>query len=549
MRYRTVRATIHQVAQDLAPMNDDAARPAASRHNEADGVALGSSAGRWLVAVAVLGSGIVFLDGTVVNVALPDIGRDLGASTSSLQWILNGYALTLAALILLGGSLGDRYGRRRVFVSGVIVFTGASALCTVAPNVPILVLARLVEGIGGALLTPGSLAIIESGLQPDDRARAIGTWSGLTGVAGAVGPLVGGYLVAAVSWRAIFLINLPLGVFVAVTAGRHVAESHDPTAGGSLDVAGAALAALGLGGTTYALIEAPRGGGAATIWLIGACGVLALVGFFARERRVANPMLPLGMFRSRQFSAANLVTFVVYAALGGVFFLLVSCLQVSLRYSPIAAGAASLPVTILMLLLSSRSGALAQRIGPRIPLTVGPLIIAAGMLLMTRIGRGSSYVASVLPAVMVFGLGLTLVVAPVTAAVLAAADERHSGIASGINNAVSRVAGLLAVAVLPVVAGLTGRNFYVPAKMVTGFHTAMLASAGLAATGGIIAWLTIRSDAAPDASGVGRCAQHPTAFSRDVAGNPLRPLAARQQPRIWQAGTGPRGFWRRWSRR
>lgn len=488
-------------------------------------VAFGSPAGRWVLAVAVMGSGMVFLDGTVVNVAVPSIGRDLGASTSALQWILNGYLLTLAALILLGGSLGDRYGRRRIFVFGASLFTLASLLCAIAPNSQLLVLARLLQGIGGALLTPGSLAMIEASFRPQDRARAIGAWSGLGGVAGAIGPLVGGYLVAAVSWRAIFLINLPLGALVIVMAGRHVPETHDPTTTGRLDILGAVLAGLGLGGTTYALIEAPGKGSSALVLLAGIGGVLALVAFLLREQRTKSPMMPLGIFRSRQFSAANLVTFVVYAALGGVFFLLVSFLQVSLDYSPVAAGAASLPVTVLMLLLSARSGALAQRIGPRIPLTVGPLVIAAGLVLMTRVDPGDSYVTGVLPAVIVFGLGLTLVVAPVTSAVLAAADSRHAGIASGINNAVSRVAGLLAVAVLPLIAGLSGHRFYAPSAMTHGFHVAMVTCAVLAALGGILAWLTIRSDllAGEPREGGAPGAPVPTSFSCDIAGAPLRP--------------------------
>lgn len=492
-----------------------------------EGLSFESAAGRWVLVIAVLGSGMAFLDSTVVNVAVPDIGRDLGASTSALQWILNGYLLTLAALILLGGSLGDRYGRRRTFVIGVSLFTVASLLCAIAPSAGLLIVARLLQGVGGALLTPGSLAMIEAGFRHDDRARAIGAWSGLGGVVTAIGPLLGGYLVGAVSWRAIFLINLPLGILVVVMAGRHVPETRDPTASGRLDILGAALAGLGLAGTTYALIEAPGRGASWLVLLAGIGGVVALVAFIFRERFAANPMMPLGIFRSRQFTAANLVTFVVYAALGGVFFLLVSFLQVSLGYSPIAAGAASLPVTFLMLLLSARSGALAQRIGPRIPLTVGPLVIAAGLLLMTRIKPGESYLSSVLPAVFVFGLGLTLVVAPVTATVLAAADDRHSGIASGINNAVSRVAGLLAVAVLPVIAGVTGHKFYDPAAMTHGFHVAMIACAILAACGGVLAWLTIRSDVfAGTASEEGPPpASAPTTFSCDIAGAPLRPSA------------------------
>ncbi len=460
---------------------------------ESEGIAYGTGPGRWVLAIAVLGSGIVFLDGTVVNVALPSIGEDLDAETSSLQWILNGYMLTLASLILLGGSLGDRYGRRRIFVFGVGWFTAASLLCAVAPSANALVAARLLQGVGGALLTPGSLAMIESSFRPGDRARAIGAWSGLGGVATALGPLLGGWLVEAVSWRAIFLINVPIGAFVALMATRHVPETRDPDAPDRLDGLGAALAAIGLGGTTYALIQVPDQGLSAPIVVAAVAGVLALVAFIRTERRSPHPMMPLGLFSSRQFSAANAVTFVVYAALSGVFFLLVSFLQIAAGYSPIAAGAASLPVTALMLLFSARSGALAQRIGPRIPLTVGPLVIALGMLMMTRIEPDSSYVGSVLPAVLVFGAGLTLVVAPVTATVLAAADSRHSGIASGINNAVSRVGGLLAVAVLPLIAGITGDAFYDPVAMTDGFHTAMFVTAGLSALGGIIAWFTIET--------------------------------------------------------
>jgi EmrB/QacA subfamily drug resistance transporter len=457
------------------------------------GVAFQSTAGRWLLAVTVAGSGMAFLDGTVVNVALPDIGRDLNASTSALQWILNGYLLTLASLILLGGSLGDRLGRRRVFQAGVALFTVASLGCAAAPNVELLIVARLVQGVGGALLTPGSLAIIQASFRPADRARAIGAWSGLGGVATAFGPLLGGWLIAAISWRAIFLINLPIGVFVFLAASRHVPESSDPTATGKVDLSGAALAAIGLGGSTYALIEAPEGMSAAVV-ATAVIGIGALIGFFVQERRTPNPMLPLSIFRSRQFSAANGVTFVVYAALGVVFFLLVSFLQISLGYTPVEAGASTLPITALMLVGSARAGALAQRIGPRIPLTVGPLIITVGLLLMLRINPGDSYVGYVLPAVFVFGLGLTFVVAPVTATVLAAVDSSHAGIASGVNNAVARVAGLLAVAVIPVIAGLTGDKFYEPSHMTHGFHVGMIVCAILAALGAVVAWTTISSD-------------------------------------------------------
>jgi EmrB/QacA subfamily drug resistance transporter len=481
------------------------------------GAAYKSTAGRWILAVAVLGSGMVFLDGTVVNVALPAIGRDLNASTSSLQWILNGYLLSLASLILLGGALGDRYGRRRTFVAGTILFAGASVLCALAPNVGMLIAARFVQGVGGALLTPGSLAMIDAGFRPSDRPRAIGAWSGLTGVASALGPLVGGYLVDAVSWRAVFLLNVPLGLFVVLSA-KHVPESRDPNATGPLDVRGALLGAVALGGSTYALIEAPDHGSSPAVVLAAVAGVVALVAFVFTERAGKNPMVPFGLFKSRQFSAANAITFVVYAALGGFFFLLVSFLQISLGYSPIAAGAASLPVTALMLVLSPKSGMLAQRIGPRIPLTVGPLLIAAGMLMLTGVAPGDQYAASVLPGVVVFGLGLTLVASPVTATVMAAVDPSHAGVASGINNAVARVANLIAVAALPVIVGITGHRFYDPAAMTHGFHTAMYVSAALAGAGGVIAWLAISDKALSDAS---------TDYSCSVAGPPQRGSSTR----------------------
>jgi EmrB/QacA subfamily drug resistance transporter len=490
-----------------------------------DGIAFQSNAGRWLLTVAVAGSGMAFLDGTVVNVALPDIGRDFDASTSALQWILNGYLLTLASLILLGGSLGDRFGRRRIFVFGVGVFTAASLLCAVSPNVEFLIFARLLQGVGGALLTPGSLAIIEASFRPTDRARAIGAWSGLGGVATAFGPLLGGYLIGAISWRAIFVINLPIGIFVAWAATRHVPESRNMgMSEARIDVQGAVLAALGLAGTTYALIEAPNGASAAVL-VGGVGGVLALIAFFVAERRSPMPMLPLEIFRSRQFSAANGVTFVVYAALGGFFFLLVAFLQISMGYTPIEAGAASLPVTLLMLVFSARSGALAQRIGPRLPLTLGPLIIAVGLLMLLMVEPGDSYLTSILPGIVVFGAGLTLVVAPVTATVLAAADASHAGIASGVNNAVARVAGLLAVAVLPVLAGLTGDSFYDPEKMTSGFHMAMAVCAALAALGGMLAWLTISStvlhaEAEPGGDTPERLGED---FSCGIEGPPLRP--------------------------
>jgi EmrB/QacA subfamily drug resistance transporter len=402
--------------------------------------------------------------------------------------------VTLAALILIGGSLGDHLGRRRVFVTGLGLFAAASLVSGVAPNLPLLIVGRAAQGVGGALLTPASLAIIQATFRPEDRARAIGAWSGLGGLATAIGPLAGGYLVDALSWRVIFLINLPVATVTALVALRHVPETTDDTLDAHIDVAGGALCALGLAGVTYALIEATNGGlGRPGVVAAAVGGLVALGAFVVTEKRGPHPMLPLGIFSSPQFTGANLVTFAVYAALGGLFFLLVVFLQTVLRYSPLAAGAAMLPVTLLMLGLSARAGALAQRIGPRLPMTVGPLVVSAGIFAMTRLGPGDHYLTDVLPAVAVFGLGLTLTVAPLTATVLAAADARHAGVASGINNAVARVAGLLAVAVLPLAAGLGGNDFRDPLAFTNGFRVAATIAASLAAAGGVLAWLTIRN--------------------------------------------------------
>ncbi len=492
-------------------------------------VRFGTTRGRWVLGVAVLGSAIAFLEATVTNVALPTIGRDLGTSVSGLQWVLNGYLLTLAALILLGGSLGDRYGRRLIFMIGVAWFTLASAACAAAPSVGVLIGGRVVQGIGGALLTPASLAIIEATFAPGDRGRAIGAWSALTGIGAAVGPLVGGYLIEAVSWRAIFLINLPLGALVIAAALRHVPETRDETVGGHPDLAGSALAIVGLGGLTFALIESSAGVGPAVVTAAAVIGALAMAAFVAVERRVANPMLSLSIFASRQFTAANILTFVVYGALGGVFFLLVAVLQTSLGYTPLAAGASSLPITALMLVLSSRAGAWAERRGPRLPLTIGPALIAAGMLMLVRIDPGSSYLGTVLPAVIVFGLGLSATVAPITATALAAADARHSGVASGVNNAVSRTAQLAAVAILPVAAGISGSDFQRAAALADGFHIAMLITAATALAGAVIAWMMISDDVlARGREPEAEAAEHCTHCA--VAGTPLRetrePVAA-----------------------
>jgi EmrB/QacA subfamily drug resistance transporter len=442
----------------------------------------------------VLGSGIAFLDATVVNVALPTIGEDLDAGISSLQWVVNAYTLTLSGFLLLGGSLGDRYGRRKVFVLGTIWFAGASALCGLAPSDEALVAARALQGVGGALLTPGSLAIIEASFRREDRGPAIGAWSGLGGVTAAIGPFLGGWLVQAATWRLIFLINLPLAAVVVWVSRRHLPESRDPGATGRLDWAGAALAAVGLAGVVYALTDGPvRGWTSAPILAAGLVGVAALGGFLLWERRSPAPMLPLDIFASRQFSAANAVTFVVYGALGGSLFLTPIQLQQVVGYSPLASGVALVPITVVMLLLSSRAGRLASRIGPRLPMTLGPLTVAAGFVLFARVGPGASYLVDILPASLVYGLGLTLTVAPLTSTVLAAAPAAHAGIASAVNNDVARTAGLLAVAVLPVAAGISGADALEPARFDEGFRTAMVIAAALCAAGGLLSWLAIRN--------------------------------------------------------
>jgi len=450
--------------------------------------------GRAVLLATVLGSSMAFLDGTVVNVALPAIGRDLHAAIAGLQWTINGYTLPLAALILLGGSLGDRFGRRRIFLLGVVWFATASLLCALAPNLLVLVLARAFQGIGGALLTPGSLAIIEASFRPEDRARAIGAWTGLGGVAGAIGPFVGGGLVLTLGWRWVFLINLPLAVVVVLVTARWVPETNDPQAPRTIDVPGVLLAALGLGGLTFGLIAWPEAGaGSPAVWAPLLGGVVALGLFVLVERRSPHPMLPLEVFSNRLFTATNFVTFAVYAALSGVFFVLVVSLQVVAGFSPITAGAALLPVTIIMLFLAARGGALGQRIGPRIPMTVGPLVSAAGVLAMARVEPGETYLTGVLPGTVLLGLGLSLTVAPLTSTVLGAVDVRYAGIASGVNNAVARAAGLIAVAAVPLIAGITPAVYANPVRFGQAATTAMLACAGLLAVGGLLSWATVRA--------------------------------------------------------
>ncbi len=451
------------------------------------GVAWGTPTARGIVAAATLGSGLTLLDGTVVNVALRTIGGDLGASLEQLQWITNGYFLSLASLILIGGSLGDRLGRRRVFVVGTVWFALASLMCGLAPNAEVLVVARVLQGIGGALLTPGSLAMIQASFRATDRGRAIGAWSGLGGIAAAVGPLVGGLLIDHASWRWIFLINLPLAVVTVWLAQRWVPESRDERAHGRFDLTGAALAALALAGTTWALIDA---GGPTTAYAV-AIGVLAAGAFLAVERRLTDPMVRLELFADRTFSAANAMTLLVYAALGAILFFLVLELQTVGGYSALEAGLATLPITACMLVLASRGGALGQRIGPRIPMTVGPVVMGAGTLWLLAVGPEVTWWRDVAPGLTVFGIGLALMVAPLTATVLAAAPDDSAGIASGINNAVARAGSLLAVAALPMAVGLAGDDYRDPGRFDASYATAMVACAGLLVLGGVVSWFAI----------------------------------------------------------
>jgi EmrB/QacA subfamily drug resistance transporter len=450
---------------------------------------MGTARGRWVIAAAVLGSGVAFLDGTVVNAALPAISRDLDANLGDLQWVLTGYLLTLGSLLVLGGSLGDRYGRRRIFVIGLTAFAATSLLCAIAPDTGTLIAARCAQGIAAALLVPNSLAMVSASFSVRDRGRAIGAWSGLGGIATALGPFLGGYLIDSVSWRWVFVINLPLSAAAIAIAMRHVPESRDEHAGAHLDIVGSVLLTIGLAGVVYGLIEGPGGDWTVATVAIGVVGVAALVAFLLVEARIANPMVPLEVFKSEPFSGANAVTFAVYAALGAVTFLLVVHLQTDLGYSALEAGASLLPITFCMLLLSARSGALAQRIGPRWPMTIGPLIVAVGMALLGRVDPGTTYWETVFPAMLILGLGLALTVAPLTSTVLGAVEDSHAGIASAINNSVARIPGLLAVAVLPAAAGLTAAQGL---DLDAGFARAMYISAALAAIGGVLAFFTIR---------------------------------------------------------
>lgn len=492
---------------------------ASARSATADGrLRLSSRRGRLALAATILGSGAAFVEMTVVNVAIPAIGRDFGLGIAGLQWVLDGYLLTLSALMLLGGSLGDVFRRPIVYAIGLVGFAVTSGLAAISPGPGTLVAARLAQGAAAALLVPNSLAIVDQVFAAEDRGAAIGQWAGWSGVTSALGPLVGGWLVDAASWRWVFAVVIPFAAVAAWLAVRvvpgagagagagGVRRDTGGAAGGEaanadggrrrVDVAGAALATFGLAGVIVTLVSGPVVGFASP-WIVasGAGGVLALGAFVVVERRVRDPLLPLDIFRSSQFSGANATTLFVYAALGAVFFLLMLELQNALGYSALLAGVALLPINVLLLVLSPVAGRVSQRIGPRWPMTGGSLVAAGGLVLLTRVTPGADYVATVLPALTVFGLGLATLVAPLTAAVLGAVPEHERGVASGVNNAVARLAALLAVAVLPLAAGLGGLQELDGPRLVAGYVRAMWISAGLCAAGAVIAFLTVRQPA------------------------------------------------------
>jgi EmrB/QacA subfamily drug resistance transporter len=452
-------------------------------------VRMGTAAGRWVIAATVLGSGVAFLDSTVVNVALPAISKDLHTGVAGLQWVVDAYLVTLTALLLLGGAAGDRFGRKRVFCIGLVAFGLASVGCALAPNATALAIARAVEGVGGAFLVPGSLAIIAATFAQEDRGRAVGAWSGLSGISTAIGPFAGGWLIQVWSWRLVFLINVPIVIVTLLITLKHVPETREANVV-PLDVVGAVLASVGLATACWALIEGPSGVTTSVV-VAGVVAVVSFVAFFAYESRVEHPMLPLKLFKNRQFSGANATTLAVYAALGAATFLLVLEFQLALGYSPLEAGATLLPVTFITLALSSRMGALSQKIGARIPMTVGPFVVAIGMLLFARIHPGSTYWSTIFPAMVVFGLGLAITVAPLTSTVMGSVDADELGVASGVNNAVARLAGLLSVAILPAVIGLD--TTAAPLQFTNDVAEAMRISAVLAALGGVIAFLTVRT--------------------------------------------------------
>jgi EmrB/QacA subfamily drug resistance transporter len=486
-----------------------------------DGLALSTNVGRIALVSTVAASGMAQLDATVVTVALPHIGDDFGVSVSSLQWVLTGYLLALASLILLAGALGDRYGRRKIFLIGVVWFALASLMCGASPGIGVLIAARILQGIGAALLTPGSLAILQASFREKDRARAVGAWSGLSGVAGAIGPFVGGWLVDGPGWRWVFLINAPIALIVVVTALAAVPETRDPHAARHIDVVGGTLAVVTLGAATWALTEAgPRGWSNPAVVVAGAIAIVAGVAFVSRMLHVDDPLVPPVLFRSRTFTVVNLATVLLYAAIGVSFFLVAYTLQVGAGWSALRAGTALLPATVLMLLFSARSGALAQRIGPRLQLTVGPLLTAGGLLLLARVGQDTSWTTEVLPGALLFGVGLVTFVAPLTATVMASVSDDHVSVASGVNNAIARTASLAALSVIPVVAGLSSATG--AAEVIHAFRVSLVIAACIAAAAAPVSFIGLSRRAA-----AGRSARR--AYC-SVDGPPLQPDPRRCPP-------------------
>ncbi|HEU4584751.1 MAG TPA: MFS transporter [Gemmatimonadaceae bacterium] len=490
------------------------ARPRTSSATTISGekLALSSAAGRWTIVASVTGSGAVFLESTIVTVALPAMGRDLAVGIDGLQWVLDGYLLTLGSLMLLGGSLGDVLDRRRVFAWGAAAFAFFTGLCAIAPTFSLLVTFRLLQGAAGALLVPNSLALLEESFAGEERGMAIGKWAGWSAISTAAGPLLGGWVVDTLSWRWLLAFITPVALAAAWMALRRVpaiardarsdskaphrprssSESSRDDESPRIDWLGAALATAGLGAVVWALIEGPERGATDPLTLTTALGGVALlVAFVVVEKRSRHALLPLRIFRSRQFAGANAVTLLVYAALGAIFFLLILQLQNVLGYSALQAGAAILPVNVLMLALSSHAGRLSARIGPRFPMAIGATVAGIGMLLMARVQPGSGYVETALPALVVFGLGLATLVAPLTAAVLGAVDASEAGVASAVNNAVARIAGLLAVAILPAVAGISTAERASGEQFAAGFARAMWICGALCFAGAVVALFTV----------------------------------------------------------
>jgi EmrB/QacA subfamily drug resistance transporter len=454
---------------------------------------LATPAGRWVLTAAILGSGMAFLDTTMVNVALPSIGRALGGGFSLLQWVLAAYLVTLASLVLLGGALGDALGSDRVFLAALAAFGLASLLCGVAPSGPLLVIFRLLQGAAAGLLIPGSLTLVTTSFAGEERGRAIGIWSLLSGLATVVGPLLAGILVGAGGWRWVFLINVPIAAVALFIALRHAPANdrgmrpmHE-----HLDLAGAACCTAGLLLFAYALIEAPQGSSGARAIIALALAVAALIAFLAVEGRRDRPMLPLPLFAIRDFAVANLATLLVYAALSVSLLLVVLQLQRVSGYSPLGSGAAIFPITLLLLVLPPRMGGMVSRMGPRRLMTLGPLVAAVGLLLFTRLATNGSYIKVVLPAAVIFGLGLAITVAPLTTTVLRGVPAARAAAASGVNNAIARLAGLLGVVIVPLFTGLATGGA-AGAVLTESFHRTMLVSAVLCAAGAIVSFFGLR---------------------------------------------------------